>query len=266
MSILDTIVKRKHEEVILRKSKTGESSLTKVIAFDRPCISLSNFITSDSRSGIIAEFKRRSPSKPDINLKADVEKVTAGYNASGASALSVLTDVDFFGGADSDLQKARSNNPEIPILRKDFIIDAYQIIEAKSLGADAILLIAEILSKSQIAEFSKIADAIGMEVLMEIHTADQIKKYNDSIRNIGVNNRNLKTFKTDIQYSMDIFPQLPSETIRISESGLDHPFTVQKLKNAGYHGFLIGEHFMKTEDPAGACASFIQQLITAHDH
>jgi len=261
MNILDTIVKRKREEVAIRKSMVNESQLVKSEGFERTCYSFSDYIVNPAKSGIIAEFKRKSPSKPNINLQADVEKVTFGYSLAGASALSVLTDIDFFGGSDSDLQKVRALNT-IPILRKDFVIDPYQIIEAKSLGADAILLIAEILTKAQMDELSKVAVECGLEVLMEIHTADQIAKYHERIRNIGVNNRNLKTFTADIRYSKEIFPQLPSETIKISESGIDDPKSVVDLKLMGYQGFLIGENFMKTEDPGLALAAFIQQINT----
>jgi indole-3-glycerol phosphate synthase len=259
MNILDTIVKRKQEEVAIRKSKVKESQLINTDGFDRKCLALSAFITHPDLSGIIAEFKRRSPSKPSINLNADVEKVTSSYQSAGVSALSVLTDIDFFGGSDMDLQRARAAN-DIPILRKDFVIDPYQILEAKSMGADAILLIAEILSKSDINELSKVAVDCGLEVLLEIHTADQITKYNESIRNIGVNNRDLKTFTTDIRYSKDIFPKLPADSTKISESGIDVPKSVLDLMHVGYQGFLIGECFMKTEDPGLACAAFIHNL------
>lgn len=259
MNILDTIVRHKRDEVTSTKSKVKESTLLQSEMFDRKCLSLSEYVVKSELSGIIAEFKRKSPSKPIINLDADVVEITTGYSLAGASALSVLTDVDFFGGNDTDLMQARSIN-QIPILRKDFIIDPYQILEAKSLGADAILLIAEILTKNEIAELSKVADDCGLEVLMEIHTSNQIKKYHDRIRNIGVNNRNLQTFDTDIRYSMEIFPQLPSDTIKVSESGLDDAATVASLKRFGFDGFLIGECFMKTDNPGKACADFIHKL------
>ncbi len=259
MNILHTIVQRKKEEIELAKAKVKESTLVQSEIFDRKCFSLSDYILKSELSGIIAEFKRKSPSKPAINLHADVVEATTGYVSAGASALSVLTDVDFFGGNDNDLKQARSVN-QIPILRKDFVIDPYQILEAKSLGADAILLIAEILTKNEIDNLSKVAVDCGMEILMEIHTADQITKYHERIKNIGVNNRNLKTFTTDIRYSMDIFPQLPADTIKISESGLDDAATVASLKRFGFDGFLIGECFMKTEDPGKACAEFIHRM------
>ncbi len=259
MHILDTIVKRKQEEVSFKKSKVGEKELIKTIVFERKCFVLSEFIMDSKLSGIIAEFKRKSPSKPNINLLADVETVTTGYAQCGASGLSVLTDVDFFGGSDNDLIQARAIN-HIPILRKDFVIDPYQILEAKSIGADAILLIAEILTKNQVDELSKVAVECGLEVLMEIHTADQIKKYHERIRNIGVNNRNLKTFVTDLRYSKDIFPQLPTDAVKISESGIDDPKAVIELKGVGYDGFLIGECFMKTNDPVQSFVDFVQKI------
>jgi indole-3-glycerol phosphate synthase len=261
MNILDTIVKRKYEEIALTKSTISEKQLIKSEYFDRNCFSLSHHILDEKLSGIIAEFKRKSPSKPTINLLADVQKITTGYTLYGASGLSILTDVDFFGGNDRDLIQARDVN-QIPILRKDFVIDPYQILEAKSIGADAILLIAEILTKNQIDELSKVAVECGLEVLMEIHTEDQIKKYHERIRNLGVNNRNLKTFITDLRYSKDIFPKLPSDVVKISESGIDDPSSVLELKRVGYQGFLIGECFMKTKDPVQSFADLVQTIKT----
>jgi len=259
MNLLETIIKRKKEEVAFSKSKYKESAFINTEMFEKKCLSLSAHMVHPESCGIIAEFKRKSPSKPNINLHADVQKITSGYTMAGATALSVLTDTDFFGGNNKDLQQAREVC-QIPILRKDFIIDPYQIMEAKSLGADAILLIAEVLTKAEIDTLSKVAVECGLEVLMEVHTADQIKKYHDRISNIGVNNRNLKTFTTDIQYSIDIFPQLPSGSIKISESGLDNPNSAISLKKVGFDGFLIGEYFMKTEDPGHTLAEFIQKM------
>lgn len=259
MNILDTIVKRKQEEVSYKKSRTGEKELIKTSGFERKCFNLSEFLKDAQFSGIIAEFKRKSPSKPTINLLADVNKITIGYTKNGASALSVLTDADFFGGSDSDLIQARDNN-QIPILRKDFVIDPYQILEAKSIGADAILLIAEILTKNQVNELSKVAIDCGLEILMEVHTSDQIKKYHDRIRNIGVNNRNLKTFITDIRYSKEIFAHLPADAVKISESGIDEPKTAIELKRIGFDGFLIGECFMRTKDPVQSFGDFVQTI------
>ena len=259
MSILDTIVKRKKEEVSERKKSISASQLVQSENFERKCFSLSKFVLNPQFSGIISEFKRKSPSKPAINLEADVVKITSGYEKAASSGVSILTDIDFFGGNDLDLFNSRLHL-NIPILRKDFMIDEYQIIEAKSIGADAILLISEILSKEEINHLSKVAVDLGMDVLMEIHTADQLEKYHDRIQLIGVNNRNLKTFTTDIQYSIDLFPQLPESAVKISESGIDNVDFVIKLKKIGYQGFLIGENFMKSNDPGFACKNFIDEI------
>ncbi len=259
MNILNQIVRRKREEILQQKIKVSETDLTFHATFQRNCYSLSAFLTSPESSGIIAEFKRKSPSKPNIQRSADVLHITAAYANSGACALSVLTDADFFGGHQSDLSGIRQGI-SIPILRKDFIIDPYQIIEAKSLGADVILLIAEILHKQEIDAFSKLAEACGMEVLLEVHTKDQLKKYHPRIQHIGVNNRNLKTFTTDISSSVNMLPHLPSETTKVAESGLHDVRDVITLMKAGYQGFLIGECFMKTEDPGKTCADFIHQI------
>ncbi|MBL0026137.1 MAG: indole-3-glycerol-phosphate synthase [Saprospiraceae bacterium] len=259
MNILDKIVKRKLEEVALKKSKCKETQLFDKELFKRDSYLMSEYIVNPDLSGIVAEFKRKSPSKPEINLFSDISAVSSGYASAGASCISVLTDFDFFGGSDYDLQQAREST-NIPILRKDFIIDAYQIIEAKSLGADVILLIAEILTKSQVNDLSKIAVDCGLEVLLEIHTSDQIIKYHERIKNIGVNNRNLKNFTTDIRYSKEIYHQLPKEAIKLSESGIDKPESVVELKRIGFNGFLIGENFMKTSEPANACKLFIQEV------
>lgn len=259
MNILDKIVFHKKEEVSQKKQKVKEAQLTGSPLFSRPCQSLSEYISHPALSGIIAEFKRKSPSKSDIHLQANVAQITADYAQAGSSALSVLTDHAFFGGSDEDLMATRTVT-DIPVLRKEFIIDPYQIIEAKSIGADAILLIAEILSAEEVKSFARLAVDCGMEVLLEIHSSEQLHKYHDSIRNIGVNNRNLKNFHTDIACSLQLLPQLPSDTIKISESGLDNPQTVAGLKKAGYNGFLIGENFMKHQNPGEACAGFIREL------
>ena len=260
MNILQTIVDRKKEEVAIRKKNVSEAKLSDGIYFDRTPLSLSRHIIDGIHSGIISEFKRKSPSKKAINLDVNVADVTKGYEKAGSSAISVLTDIDFFGGSDEDLLQARKS-VQIPILRKDFIIDPYQIIEAKSLGADVILLIAEILTKAEVLLLSRVANDCGLEVLFEIHTEDQISKFNENIHTIGVNNRNLKTFVTDIMYSIDIYPKLPSSAVKISESGLDNINSLIMLKQTGYQGFLIGENFMKTDDPGQTCKIFTDEFI-----
>ena len=259
MSILDKIVKSKKEEVSIRKKHISESILMKSAGFERKCHVFSDFILSRDKNGIIAEFKRKSPSKPAIHPNADVQQISTAYFKAGASALSVLTDTDFFGGSSEDLIQARANTA-IPVLRKDFIIEPYQIVEAKSIGADAILLIAEILSQKEIKELSGLARELGMEILMEIHSADQLTKYHENIRNVGINNRDLKNFTTDVGLSLQILPKLPQDVVKISESGLDNPQTVDRLKKAGFDGFLIGEHFMKSKDPGNALRIFCEEM------
>ncbi len=259
MNILDKIVTHKKQEVEERKSLFPTKLLENSIYYSTPVVSLKKYVKRKDKSGIIAEFKRRSPSKGNINPHAIVEQVSIGYMQSGAAALSVLTDTHFFGGKNEDLKEARKYN-FCPILRKDFIIDEYQIIEARSIGADAILLIAECLTKDEVLHLSKFAKNLGLEILMEIHSAKQIEKITDHIDLIGINNRNLETFEVSIENSLNLIDQLPDNIAKISESGIHNPEDIQKLKAAGFDGFLIGERFMKTADPAKACSEFIKRL------
>jgi indole-3-glycerol phosphate synthase len=259
MNILDKIVSHKKKEVASRKELYPTLLLEKSTFFDGVTVSLSKYIKREDKSGIIAEFKRKSPSKPSINLYADVEEVSVSYMQAGASALSVLTDNHFFGGKSEDLTIARRYN-FCPILRKDFIIDEYQIIEARSMGADAILLISEILSREEVKSLTTLAHSLNLEVLMEIHSEIQLDKYEGNIDLIGVNNRNLDTFVTDIQSSKNLFDKLPTEVTRISESGIHSAEAIHELKSIGYEGFLIGERFMATANPGEALQSFIQQI------
>lgn len=258
MTILDTIVKRKLEEVRSAKATVSVSQLEKESFFKRNTYSLREEILN--RSGIIAEFKRKSPSKGVINDKVTVAEVTQGYQAAGASALSVLTDTDFFMGHEKDLREARANN-EIPILRKDFMIDEYQILEAKAWGADVILLIAAILSPSEIKSMAKMAKNLGLSVLLEVHNLEELQRsvcYD--LDAIGVNNRNLKDFRVDVQYSFDLVNEIPEDFIKVSESAISAPETIKSLKEVGYHGFLIGENFMKTPHPGEAMQLFVNEL------
>lgn len=256
MNILDKIVAFKRKEVEKLKALYPIKLLEQSISFHAPCVSLSKYILREDKVGIIAEFKRKSPSKGGINLYASPEKVSIGYMQACASAISVLTDGEFFGGSNDDLKTVRKFN-FCPVLRKEFIIDEYQIIEAKSIGADAILLIASILSQEEISNFVSLAKSLGLEILFEVHDEDEIKKYIDEIDLIGVNNRNLKTFKTDYQYSIDMFEKLPDKAVKISESGISDPNVVKDLISVGYNGFLIGEHFMASGDPGENCRKFI---------
>lgn len=262
MTILEKITQHKRTEVTNKKSLYPTKLLEQSIYFNTPAVSLKKYLLRPDKSGIIAEFKRHSPSKGDINPYAKVEEVSIGYMQAGASALSVLTDEQFFKGDNKDLTEARKFN-FCPILRKDFVVDEYQIIEAKSIGADAILLIAECLEKEEIARFAKLAKNLGLEVLMEVHSKDQLSKISPDLDLIGVNNRNLKTFEVSTQTSIDLFDHIPADFVRISESGISEPSTILKLKDVGFQGFLIGERFMATANPGRACQEFIGQLEVA---
>ena len=259
MNILDKISAQKIKEVEIKKSILPIKILEQSVYFNMPVVSLKDAVIDEKKSGIIAEFKRRSPSKGLINNTADVEQTTIGYIEAGASALSVLTDEQFFGGSSADLFTARKVN-SVPILRKDFIIDEYQIIEAKSIGADAILLIAAILDKQKVKDFSALAHRLGLQVLLEIHNAEELSVLSENVDMIGVNNRNLKDFKVNIQTSIGLSEKIPDEFVKISESGISKAGNIIELKKYGYNGFLMGENFMKTQNPAKACSQFIVQL------
>ncbi|GGI22845.1 indole-3-glycerol phosphate synthase TrpC [Pedobacter mendelii] len=259
-SILDKIVLRKKEEVADAKALVSVKELEQSIYFKRTPYSFKDFLLAKDRTGIIAEFKRRSPSKGLINGLADVGEVTKAYNNSGASALSVLTDADFFGGKAEDLLAARAAN-NIPILRKDFVIDEYQILEAKAWGADIILLIASILTPQQISDMGKFAQNVGLNVLLEVHNLEELEKsISPNLDAIGVNNRNLADFTVDIQTSFDLVNKIPNEFMKISESAISNPQTIRELKLAGFNGFLIGENFMKTDNPGRAIKDFVGQM------
>lgn len=258
MNILETIVEHKKSEVRSRKSELSVAELQKRKLFSRPVLSLNEFLLDGSRTGIIAEFKRRSPSKGVINDKVDVVEVTKGYAEHGASCLSVLTDEQFFGGSNEDLVKARIN--EIPILRKDFVIDEYQIVEAKSIGADVILLIAACLSPAEVKRLAAFAKNLGLEVLLELHAQEELEHICDATGIIGINNRNLKTFDVDIERSLRMAEQIPLSKLKIAESGISKVDDILLFKRHGFHGFLIGEKFMKAPDPTIAFAEFVNQL------
>lgn len=260
MNILDKIIEAKTIEITHQKKLVDIEMLKDIPDFDRHCNSLRANLLIPEASGIIAEFKQRSPSKGDINLSAKVEDVTIDYVAAGASGLSVLTEKNFFGGSQANLVKARENNPEIPILRKDFMVDPYQIVEAKAYGADAILLIAACLSKSQALELAHFAKENGLDVLMEIHNTDELDTVNDFVDIVGVNNRNLKSFEVNIETSVELAKLIPDKFVKISESGLAGVDEINYLKRHGFKGFLIGETFMKTNDPGKTCMRFIENL------
>ncbi len=260
MNILDKIVARKKEEVISAKAKTSIKELEKKDAFGRRILVFKDFLIDPTKTGIIAEFKRKSPSKGIINDKLTVEQVTIGYVNAGASALSVLTDHDFFMGHENDLIAARSVN-EIPILRKDFMVDEYQIIEAKAIGADIILLIAACLSPNQILNFAKLAKSLGLSTLLEVHNKQELdQSLNHHIDVVGVNNRNLKDFSVSVETSISLAEVIPADFLKISESAISDPGTIKLLKSVGFNGFLIGENFMKTENPGMAMENFVKEL------
>ena len=259
MTILEEIAAHKRREVAERSGLYPVKLLEQSLYFQTPVVSLRQYLRREDRLGIIAEFKRKSPSKGAINPTASVEEVSIGYMQAGASALSVLTDRTYFGGENEDLTTARTFN-FCPILRKDFIVDEYQILEARSIGADAILLIAEILSAAEVKTLASCAKGLGLEVLLEIHSAAQLDKWTPDVDVIGVNNRDLHRFEVRVDTSGALFAQLPAESVRISESGLNDPAVVAGLLDVGYEGFLIGEHFMRHAEPAAACRQFIQHV------
>lgn len=259
MNILDKIVANKRIEVEFNKSKIKVSDLTKTDFFERKNSSLSQNL-KNSRSGIITEFKRKSPSKSIINIDSFVSEVVQGYEKAGACGISILTDNKFFGGSLEDIIIARPL-VKTPILRKEFIIDEYQIIEAKSAGADCILLIAAILSPYEIQKFSLLAKSLDLEVLLEVHDETELQQnLYPSIDMVGVNNRNLKTFQVDIDTSKTLSELIPNEFVKVSESGISDVKTVNELREFGFEGFLIGENFMKADNPGANAIEFIKQV------
>lgn len=260
MDILEKIIAHKRLEVAQLKREVKVESLVKSPNFNRTPLSLKKALTIEGSTGIIAEFKRQSPSKGIINDKASVVDVTEGYLKAKVAAQSVLTDSEFFGGNVVDVMKARSVNESTPILRKDFIVDGFQIVEAKAIGADVILLIASCLTKEELKNYGKLAEDLGLDVLYEVHNQEELNKIELDNKIIGINNRNLKTFEVDLEHSIELASQIPESCIKVSESGISHPRIITGLREYGFQGFLIGENFMKTEDPGYACQEFISQI------
>ena len=259
MTILDKIIARKKEEIAKAKSKISIEELKNSEFFGRPTFSLKE--TLKTKSGIIAEFKRKSPSKGIINDKVSPLEVVSAYEKLGASGISILTDTDFFGGNFQDILEVR-NSINIPILRKDFMIDEYQFYEAKSIGADVVLLIASCLSPNKVQEFTALAHELNLEVLLEIHTEDELQHFNKNIDLVGINNRNLKDFKVDLQHSVNLKNLLPKDTLSVAESGIYSVEDFKYLKEKGFDGFLMGEHFMKDQNPAEKFAEFSNEIIS----
>lgn len=259
MTILEKIIAHKRKEVADRQALYPVELLERSIYYETPVVSLCKYLLRPDKLGIIAEFKRRSPSKGNINPYVKVEQVSIGYMQAGASALSILTDEHFFGGSNKDLTEARKYN-FCPILRKEFIIDEYQIIEAKSIGADTVLLIAECLTKKEVRNLARLAKSLGLEVLMEIHSEEQLDKLCPELDLIGINNRNLKDFSVNIQTSLDLLESVPDDFVPISESGISNPITIIEMRQAGFKGFLIGERFMRSANPEKTCRAFIEEV------
>lgn len=261
MNILDKIVVHKKQEVQRIRESISLEKLTKSPNFKHAPISLKESLNEQGSSGIIAEFKRQSPSKGIINGQVDIVEVTQGYLAANVAAQSILTDIQFFGGDVLDLIKARGENKSKPILRKDFIVDAFQIVESKAIGADAILLIASVLNKKEISSFAKLAEDLGLEVLYEVHNEEELDKLGVlEEKIIGINNRNLKTFEVNLEHSIELASLIPTSCTKVSESGISDPLIVNGLKEYGFKGFLIGEYFMQSDHPGKACAEFVKQL------
>jgi indole-3-glycerol phosphate synthase len=263
MNILDQIIEKKHKEVSESKSLYPVKLLEQSIFFSSPTVSLKKYVQRPDKTGIIAEFKRKSPSKGIINAHASVERTTIGYMQAGASALSVLTDKHFFGGSNEDLKTVRKYN-FCPVLRKDFTIDEYQIIEARSIGADAILLIAAVLEPDKLKALTKFAHSLGLEVLLEVHDENELQRNIDAGADlIGINNRNLKTFEVSLETSKLLSALIPKGVVSVSESGISTPEAIIELRKFGYQGFLIGENFMRHGRPEEEAKLFMDELRRA---
>jgi indole-3-glycerol phosphate synthase len=259
MDILTRIVNDKRIEVDLRKQLIPIKQLEASILFERETISLAKKLR-ESNTGVIAEHKRRSPSKQVINHDLNVFDVAKGYENAGVCGMSILTDGKYFGGSLDDLLTARSSC-HLPLLRKEFMIDEYQIIEAKAYGADVILLIAAILTKAEIKQFSELAKQLDLDVLLEVHNEEELhKSIMPSLDMLGVNNRNLKTFEVSLETSKHLSALIPNDFVKVSESGISNIEAIKTLRPYGYQGFLIGENFMKTDNAGDSAAQFIKNL------
>lgn len=261
--ILQTIVAHKLKELIVQKENVSASELEQLIS-NSPVLSLHSLsmkkALQTSDTGIIAEFKRKSPSKGWIKENGTPETIPTDYALHGASAISILTDETFFGGKLDYIRRARPLISSTPILRKDFIIDEYQLFQAKQVGANAVLLIASCLTKERCKQLAHMAKELSLESLLEIHSEQELDWINDDIDMIGVNNRHLGTFHTNVETSFKLASLLPPELIHVSESGISDPMTVKQLRDVGYKGFLIGETFMKTKNPGESLSNFIKEI------
>ena len=260
-TILDTIVAHKRQEVATRRELVPVKLLETSLYFQSRPLSLRQYLLRENSSGLIAEFKRKSPSQGWINQYAPVERTTLGYMQAGAAALSILTDTTFFGGRNEDLTTARRFN-FCPIIRKDFVVDEYQIFEAKSVGADAVLLIAAVLTPAEIDRLGRLARSLGLEVLLEVHDGEELARSlnAEAVDLIGVNNRNLHDFSLRLDTSMELAAAIPNEFVKVSESGISTATAIGQLREVGYQGFLLGEAFMRHARPERACAALVQEI------
>lgn len=263
-NILHRIIEFKKLEVERRRGQFPIEALKDSARYHSKRHNFCRALENNPDFGIIAEFKRKSPSQNDINTAADPAEVGRAYVKAGAAAISCLTDTEFFGARPDDIDKLREA-VDVPILRKDFIIDSYQLHETRAMGADAVLLIASVLSPARIDALAEEANDLGLQVICEVHDEEEVAKISPSVDIIGVNNRNLGDFSVDIARSLELGDLLPPGMLRISESGIDDPQSILKLKRAGYRGFLVGTHFMRQTDPGEALKSFIQKAHEIND-
>ncbi len=260
-TILQTITAHKRKEVAARRELVPVKLLESSLYFKSQPLSLRQYLLRENGSGLIAEFKRKSPSKGWINQYAPVERTTLGYMQAGAAALSILTDAEFFGGKNEDLTTARRFN-FCPIIRKDFVVDEYQILEAKSIGADAVLLIAAVLTPEEIKTLGSLARSLGLEVLLEVHDGEELARsvHAEAMDLVGVNNRNLHDFSLSLDTSLELAAAIPNEFVKVSESGISTAASIGQLREVGYRGFLLGEAFMRSARPERACATLVQEI------
>lgn len=264
-TILDTIIAHKKTELLARKKQVTISELTAMPLFETKPSSLKLNLLDFNRSSIIAEFKRKSPSKGILHEHATVEEVSIAYSQFGAAGISILTDTSFFGGSLADLSIAVNCNENMPILRKEFIIDEFQIIEAKAYGAAVILLIAACLSVEEAKRLAIFAKKIGLEVLLEVHEEKELAYISDAVDFVGINNRNLNSFEVNIERALTLQSKLPKAMLSIAESGIYDIATYKLLKKEGFDGFLMGEYFMKQARPAIAFMEFMEAIKNNQD-
>ena len=265
MNILEQIIEHKKQEVAGRKKITPVIDLKEFDFFEQECDSLKESLLYKDATGIIAEFKRKSPSRGIINDTAEIFDVLDAYDMKGASGISILTDENYFGGSLNDIYDHRAALMT-PVLRKDFIIDEYQIVESKAIGADVILLIAACLTPKEVKRLASFAKSLGLEVLLELHDEKELEHICDETELIGINNRNLKTFDVNIEHSLKMAEKIPPEKIKIAESGINSVDDIVLFKENGFKGFLIGELFMKEADPGVAFEEFVNALKLAPPH